>query len=102
MRQEEGPGLPSIGSARGIFHCHVILCAQALWQAARLQAMGVSTASTCQLADSLAAAAAALPGLLRDAAAAGWNLDDMPIRVGPCRFMLEGGSLSSRSSELQQ
>lgn len=90
------------GSDRGILDGHAIPCAQALWQAARLEAMGVPTATTCQLADSLAAAAAALPGLLRDAAAAGWNLDDMPIRVGPCRFMLEGRSLSPRASELQE
>jgi len=59
---------------------------QALWQAAHLEATGVATASLQQLASSLEAATSALPELLAGAQAARWNTNDMPIRIGPCRY----------------
>lgn len=51
-----------------------------------MNADGVQDATLQQLADSAAAAAEALPGLLAKAEEAGWKVDDVPIRGGPCRL----------------
>ena len=59
---------------------------QALWQAAKLEADGVRDATLQQLTASAVAAREALPRLLSEAQAAGWNVDDIPIRGGACRL----------------
>lgn len=62
---------------------------QALWQAAHLEASGIQDTSAAQLSGSLTASQQAMPQVLLQAEAAGWDTNNLPIRSGPCRFALD-------------
>lgn len=78
-----------IGRAILSDEAHPTASLQALWQAAYLEAAGIQDASAMQLSDSLTAAQEALPDLLQQAEAAGWDINNVPIQPGPCKFTLD-------------